>query len=63
MLTYLLALLSVVGLCVFWAVFQLWLSKHDPGVEKRSLKCGACACEDDCEDTANRRVRREPTAT
>jgi len=52
MLTYLIALLAVVALCAFWALFQVWLSRHDPDGEKRPLKCGACGCEKDCEEEA-----------
>ena len=50
MMTYLIALFAVIALCAFWALFQLWLSRHDPDAERRSLKCGACGCEKDCEE-------------
>jgi hypothetical protein len=42
MTTYIFSLLGLVTLCVFWAVFQQWLSKHDPDTEKRPAKCGGC---------------------
>ena len=46
--TYLIPLLAVVALCAFWAIFQLWLSKHDPDAETKSSKCGACGHKDEC---------------
>lgn len=49
MADYLVPLLSVIGLCALWAVFQLWLAKHDPDAAKRSLKCGNCGCEKQCD--------------
>ena len=48
MTKYLLPLLAIVALCAFWAIFQLWLSKHDPEAKARSLKCGGCGGEDEC---------------
>ena len=42
MTTYIFALLGLVALCVFWAVFQQWLDKHDPDVHERPAKCGGC---------------------
>jgi len=45
MTTYFLPLLAVVVLCASWAVFQLWLAKHDPDSVSRSTTCGNCACE------------------
>ena len=51
MTSYLLPLLAIIALCAAWAVFQLWLEKHDPDAhKKRSLKCGACSRKDDCAD-------------
>ena len=47
---YLLPLLSIVALCAAWAVFQQWLSAHDPDARRRSLKCGSCSRKDDCGD-------------
>jgi len=46
--TYIYPLLAVVSLCAFWAIFQTWLFKHDPDAERRSLKCGGCGREDEC---------------
>ena len=45
---YLLPLLAVILLCAFWAIFQLWLTRHDPDIEKRSTKCGGCGRQDEC---------------
>jgi hypothetical protein len=45
---YFLPLLAVIALCAFWAVFQLWLSKHDPDAATKSQKCGACGRKDEC---------------
>ncbi len=42
MTSYLVPLLAIVLLCALWAIFQLWLSKHDPDATTRSTKCGAC---------------------
>ena len=42
MTTYIFALLGLVALCVFWAVFQQWLSKHDPDSQERPAGCGGC---------------------
>jgi len=47
MTTYIYALLGLTALCVFWALFQLWLNKADPESAKRSDKCGGC--EERCE--------------
>jgi hypothetical protein len=47
--TYILSLLAVVALCAFWAIFQVWLFKHDPAAERRSLKCGGCGREGECD--------------
>ena len=46
---YILPLLAVVLLCAFWAVFQVWLSQHDPDVSSRSSKCGGCRHKGECE--------------
>ncbi len=54
MTSYLLPLLAIVALCAAWAVFQLWLDKHDPDAKRRSLKCGACSRKDDCTDAPRR---------
>ena len=51
---YLLPLLAIVALCAAWAVFQLWLDKHDPEAKQRSLKCGACKRKEDCTDAPGR---------
>jgi hypothetical protein len=42
MMTYIFSLLGLVALCVFWAIFQQWLSKQDPDGEIRPTKCGGC---------------------
>jgi hypothetical protein len=49
MTTYFLPLLALIALCAFWAIFQSWLSRHDPDAKARSLKCGACARKEECE--------------
>ena len=46
---YLLALLAVVLLCAGWAIFQLWLSRHDAETAQRLNKCGNCSCDKQCE--------------
>ncbi len=51
---YLLPLLAIVALCAAWALFQLWLDKHDPDASRRSRKCGACSRKDDCVDPDSR---------
>lgn len=45
MVNYLIALLAVVALCGAWAVFQVWLSRHDPEANQRLRKCGDCDCD------------------
>lgn len=47
MTSYLVALLSVVVLCAAWALFQLWLARHDPEANQRLRKCGDCRCDGD----------------
>jgi hypothetical protein len=47
-MTNLLALLAVVALCAFWAIFQLWLERHDPDARTRSQKCGGCGRKEEC---------------
>ena len=53
MMSYLLPLLAIVALCTFWAVFQLWLSRHDPDAGKRMQKCGNCGCETPCDESGS----------
>jgi hypothetical protein len=54
MTNYLVPLLAIIALCAFWAIFQLWLAKHDSDLAKRSLKCGNCGCEEQCERDPDR---------
>jgi hypothetical protein len=49
MMTYVLPLFAVVALCAFWAVFQVWLAKHDDEARTRSLKCGGCGRRGECD--------------
>lgn len=42
MTTYFIPLLAFIGLCVFWAVFQLWLARTDPEAAERGNRCGGC---------------------
>lgn len=51
--TYAMPLFAVVALCAFWAVFQTWLFKHDPDAEHRSLKCGGCGNQGECDSTGS----------
>ena len=46
-MSYLAGLLTFIALCAGWAVFQVWLSKHDPEANQRLRKCGECNCDDD----------------
>ncbi len=46
MLNSLLVLLAVVLLCAGWAVFQIWLSRHDPDANQCLRNCGDCNCKD-----------------
>ena len=50
MMTYAIPLIAIVLLCAGWAVFQLWLLRHDPDINRRSLKCGECGCEKPCDE-------------
>ena len=50
MTTYLYVLIAFIVLCAFWAGFQIWLTKHDPELGKRALKCGNCGCDKQCEN-------------
>lgn len=61
MTSYFLPLLTIVLLCAFWALFQQWLSRIDPDMKKRSLKCGGCGGGGECgtEKRANRRCTSE----
>ena len=45
MINYLLALIAVVALCAAWAVFQVWLSRHDPEANQCLRRCGDCNCD------------------
>lgn len=49
MLNYLIGLAAIVILCGGWAVFQVWLSRHDPEAAGRINRCGNCSCERHCE--------------
>lgn len=42
---YLLGLLAFIALCAGWAVFQVWLAKHDPEANQCLRRCGDCDCE------------------
>jgi len=42
MASYILSLLCLVALCIFWAVFQMWLNRHDPVDDRDSVRCGGC---------------------
>lgn len=44
-MNHVLALLAVVALCAGWAVFQVWLSRHDPQANRCLRRCGDCNCE------------------
>ena len=55
-MTYALPLLAIISLCAFWAIFQVWLSRHNPDAGKRSLKCGNCECEEQCEPDESRNL-------
>ena len=46
---YLFPLLAVVVLCGCWAIFQVWLAKHDPDAKAKSLKCGGCGRKGECD--------------
>ncbi len=45
MISYLYSLLAVVALCAAWALFQVWLARHDPEANQRLRKCGDCRCD------------------
>ena len=53
-MNYVYGLLTMVGLCAFWAVFQSWLFRHDPDAERRASKCEGCNCSTPCEDSADK---------
>ena len=55
MTSYLLPLLAVVLLCAFWALFQQWLSRWDPDVEKHPAKCGGCGRRGECKTSGEGR--------
>jgi len=54
MTTYFFPLLSVIALCAFWAIFQVWLSRHDPDAKTASRKCGGCVRQDECATVGDR---------
>jgi hypothetical protein len=54
--TYVLPLLAVIALCAFWAIFQVWLARHDPDAKARSLKCGGCGRKDECDGASDRSI-------
>lgn len=45
MMNQLLVLLAVVALCAGWAVFQIWLARHDPEANQCLRNCGTCNCD------------------
>ena len=53
MTSYVFPLLAIIALCAFWAIFQLWLSKHDPDLGERSQKCGGCGRKTECDGAAD----------
>ena len=56
MTTYFFPLLAVVALCALWAIFQVLLSRHDPDAKKKSLKCGGCGRQDECDGAGDQSV-------
>jgi len=42
MWTHLLSILGLAALCAAWVMFQLWLKRQDPELEKRCHNCGSC---------------------
>jgi hypothetical protein len=42
MWTHLLSILGLTALCAVWVLFQLWLKRHDPELEKRCHNCAGC---------------------
>ena len=52
MMGYVAPLFAIVLLCGCWALFQVWLARQDPELHSRSLKCGNCNCDDECEKAA-----------
>jgi hypothetical protein len=50
-MSQLLGLLAFIVLCAGWAVFQVWLSRHDPEANQCLRNCGSCKC--DNSTTAN----------
>jgi len=42
MVSYLVVLVCFVGLCSFWALFQLWLSKHTDEELEAQKSCQGC---------------------
>jgi len=61
MTTYFFPLLSVIALCAFWAIFQVWLSGHDPDANTTSRKCGACGRQDECADAGDPAIPEGPS--
>jgi hypothetical protein len=47
MVSYLVVLVCFVGLCSFWALFQLWLSKYQTD-EEQNAKNSCQGCEEPC---------------
>jgi hypothetical protein len=43
-MNFLLPLLAMIALCAGWAVFQIWLSRHDPDANRCLRNCGSCSC-------------------
>jgi len=56
MMTYFFPLLAVIALCAFWAIFQLWLEKHDPDARTRSEKCGGCGRQNECNSAGDQSI-------
>ncbi len=50
MLSYVWAILSVMLVCTSWALFQLWVAKHAPGVKPFQFCCGSCFSRCDSRD-------------
>jgi hypothetical protein len=63
MMTYFFPLLSVVALCAFWAIFQVWLSRRDPDAKTTSPKCGGCVRQDECAAAGDRVIPEEPSSS
>jgi len=57
MVDYLIGILALAGLCAGWGLFQLWMTRADPGYRGLQGGCGGCRDNGPCRKECGRESR------